>query len=915
MSKQKKLVVIDTYSLLHRAWHAIPPLTTKDGTVVNAVFGFTSILLRLIRELKPDYLLAAFDLAAPTFRHEEFKEYKAQREKQPDELYNQVVLVEQILDALEIPRLSQPGYEADDIIGSIVTHNCAQHKDIKNIIVTGDNDSLQLVNKQTEVYTMKRGINDTITYDVAAVKERYGLEPKQLIELKAIMGDTSDNIPGVKGIGEKGAQTLIQEFGSLDGVYKHLDSPKIKDRLRELLRQQKEQAWQSRKLVTIVTDLPVKVDLKQAAIHQFDRQKVYQIFKQLEFTSLIDKIPRPEAGYASNPTDSEEIKSSVSKIGTHHETYELIKGEAAMKKMAQKLSQQTIFALDTETTGLDPLQDKLLGASFSWKEAEAYFVSLRTDADRKLFVKLFGPILSDKKIHKVGHNLKFDYEVLKCAGVEVGGIIFDSLIAAFLIKPDRGLKLEELAFNHFGLRMQPLAEIAQGKKNNLDVAGVPEETLSWYAAEDADFAWRLYQTLKKELTDLNLAKLNSVIETPLIPILGDMELAGISLDVPLLKKLEKRFDQRLAEISQKIHTLAGREFNIASPLQLKEILFDVLAVDTKGLKKTKTGISTAASELDKLQGRHPIIPWISEYRELAKLQSTYITALPQLLSPVDKRIHTSFNQTVAVTGRLSSNNPNLQNIPIRTEIGREIRQAFIADKGYRLLSADYSQIELRLAAHISGDPVMIKSFNNGEDIHTATAAKINKIPLEQVSKDERRKAKEVNFGVIYGLGSLGLAQRTGISRDEAKEFIAKYFQLYKGVKKYIEETKLEVRDAGYVETLFGRRRYLPEINSTMPQLIAQAERMAVNMPLQGSAADIIKQAMIQLAVELPKISINSRLLLQVHDELVLEVPQADLPKVGKLVKKIMEGVTRLKVPLIVDLKAGHNWAEMKEVSS
>ncbi len=944
MAKEQKLIIIDTFSLLFRAWHAIPPLTIKDGTVVNAAFGFTSILMKLIKDLKPDYILAAFDLAAPTFRHEEFTEYKAQREKQPDAFYHQIELVENILDAFKIPRLSKAGFEADDIIGSIVRISERDHPEIKNIIVTGDLDSLQLVTERTNVYTMKRGISDTILYDVAAVKERYGLEPLQLIEMKAIKGDTSDNIPGVKGIGEKGAQNLIQEYKTLDGVYQHINDGKIKERLRQLLLDQKQQALQSRMLVTIVTDIPLKIDWAQAAIHEFDRQQVYTIFKKLEFHSLIDKIPEAAAaitplaepaktktaikdsaqtkpltaGYMQATEDDKPSQPTQpqSKVGSHKETYTLIKGETAMKQLVQKLQKQKAFALDTETTGLDPQTDKLLGASFSWKEAEGYFVSLRSDKDRELFVKLFTPVLSDPKIEKVGHNIKFDYEILKTSGVEVKGITFDTMIAAFLLKPDRGLKLEELAFNYFGVRMQPLSEIAfptaEGSKKDLDILAVPEETLSWYASEDADFSWRLYLAIKKELIEANLQKLNSTIEAPLLPVLGDMELAGISVDVAFLKKMAKVFDKNIATVTKKIHKLAGREFNISSPLQLKEILFDDLKIDIKGLKKTKTGISTAASELDKLEGRHPIIPFISEYRELTKLQSTYITALPKMVSKVDHRIHTSFNQTIAATGRLSSINPNLQNIPIRTEIGRAIRQAFIADKGYTLVSADYSQIELRLVAHISEDPVMVKSFKAGEDIHAATAAKINKIPLEQVTKDERRKAKEVNFGVIYGLGSLGLAQRTGITRDEAKEFILKYFDLYKGVKKYIDETKLEVRDTGYVETLFGRRRFLPEINSTMPQLVAQAERMAVNTPLQGSAADIIKLAMIQLAEELPKVSAKSRMLLQVHDELVFEVPDKDVTKVAKLVKSVMEGVTKLKVPLVVDVKTGMNWSEMEE---
>jgi len=908
MSKEKKLVIIDTYSLLHRAWHAIPPLTTSKGKVINAAYGFTSILLKLIKELKPDYLAAAFDLAAPTFRHVEFAAYKAQREKQPDALYEQVVDVERILDAFKIPRLSKSGFEADDIIGTIVKHNEKNHPEIKNIIVTGDLDALQLVSKHTSVFTLKKGINDTIIYDRAAVVQRYGLKPEQLIDMKALKGDASDNIPGVKGIGEKGAVDLIKEFGTLEKLYSKIDRADIKERMKTLLQEQKKQALQSKRLVTIVTDVPVHFDLEKSAHNVYNREEVYQIFKELEFSSLLNKIPEPNLFSAVSQESA--IKRSQAKYADH---YHHVADEQAMKKLAKLLTEQKIFALDTESTGLDTLTAEILGASFSWQAHEGYFVSLRTPTERKVFVQIFKPLLENPAIQKTGHNLKFDYQILKKIGLTLKGIVFDSLIAAFLVNPNRGLKLDHLTMAYFNRRLVSLEDIAEGKGKDLNILKIPEADLSWYAAEDADYAWQLYLALKPELQTAGQERLFNNIEIPLIPVLAEMELAGVSLDQSILNRMAKQFDQRIKKLTAKIYQQAGREFNIASPLQLKEILFEHLQIGTKGIKKTKTGISTASAELDKMMNLHPIIPLISQYRELTKLQSTYITALPKLISRTDNRLHTSFNQTVTATGRLSSSNPNLQNIPIRTEEGRAIRQAFVAKKGHLLLSADYSQIELRLAAHMSADPVMCKSFKKGEDIHRATAAAINKIPLDQVSYDQRRQAKEINFGVIYGLGSIGLAQRTGLTRDEAKDFIAKYFSVYKKLKEYIAGTKELVSQQGYVETLFGRRRYLPEIHSNMPQLVAQAERMAVNMPLQGTAADIMKIAMIRLANSLPKVSPDSTMLLQVHDELVLEVPKKDLAKVTAETKKIMEQVIKLSVPLIADVKAGPNWGSMEPV--
>ncbi len=901
--KQKKLVVIDSNALLHRAWHAIPPLSTKDGLMVNAVYGFTSLLLRIIKEVQPDYLLAAFDLAGKTFRHEEYAEYKAQRVKQADEFYNQIPLSKEVLQAFNIPVITKTGFEADDVIGTIAHDTYQEHKNIKTIIITSDLDALQLVNERVEVLTLRRGFNDTFVYDVAAVKERYGLEPKQLIDLKAIKGDASDNIKGVKGIGEKGAQDLIQEFVTLENLYKNIDKATIKPRLKELLQQYKKEAFESQRLVTIITDVPLTWTLDQAKFSDFDPEQVYNIFQKFEFRTLLDKIPHHQA-----------VISMPDKISNKSDgNYTLINDQKTWNAFFAELKKQKLFAIDSETSSLDHEAD-ILGLSFSWASKNGYFLNLKNTELKKIALPLLKPILENKNIGKIGHNIKYDYKVLKRLGINMEGIIFDTLLATYLINPDSGLRLEELAFSYLGykkLKLLDLLDEVPKKKKDIAVDLIPLDRLSWYACEDADITFRLYhKILPLSQTNKNYELLQR-IEIPLIPVLADMEMNGILLDVPFLKKMEIKFDAEIKKISQKIFKLAGREFNISSPLQLKSILFEDLKISPLGIKKTKTGLSTAAQELDKMYDAHPIIPLIIEYRELTKLQSTYISTLPVIADKKTHRVHTSFNQTIAATGRLSSTDPNLQNIPIRTELGRAIRKAFVAPKGYTLLAADYSQIELRLAAAISKDPIMMASFQNGEDIHARTAAEIHKIPLAEVTKEIRRTAKEVNFGVLYGLGSLGLAQRTGLNRTEAKEFIEKYFTIYKKIKDYIEDTKDFAHKYGYAQTLFGRRRYLPDIHSSMPMMRAAAERMAINMPLQGTAADLMKLAMIAIHKELATISPQSKLMLQVHDEIVLEVPEADKHKVAKFIKKTMENIFTLAVPLVVDLEEGKNWGDLE----
>lgn len=902
--KTKKLVIIDSHALLHRAWHAVPPLKTKDGTMVNAVFGYTSLLLNIIKEIKPDYLVASFDVAGGTFRHEEYEDYKATRVKQADEFYDQIPLAYEILEAFNIPILTKKGYEADDIIGTVAATTYKKYKDVETIIVTGDLDTLQLVNDRTKVMTLKRGFNDTIIYDKAAVVERYGLQPEQLIDMKAIMGDSSDNIKGVAGIGAKGATDLIKEFGTLDNVYKNLDKIS-KERTKKLLSEQKKQAFQSQELVTIVQDMPLKWKLSEAELADFDPEAVYEIFQEFEFSSLLNRIPYKEANQTSN--------QAFSKKGYD---YQLIDSRPDLAKFIKELKKQKLICLDTETSGLDVLTEKILGISFAWTKQHGYFINLRNkDLYQEALDKL-KPILEDASIKKIGHNLKFDYKVLKVLDIELQGLEFDTLVAAYLINPNRGLKLEELAFSYLGYKKLKLIDLFEEKPKNkkaLEVASIALDKLAWYGVEDVDITLRLYKKLLPLIKDNKNFELLQSIEMPLIPVLADMELNGISLDTDFLKIMSKEFKANIKKLTGKIYKLAGREFNIASPKQLKEILFEELEIPATGIKKTKTGLSTAASELDKLKNTHEIIPLIIEYRELAKLQSTYITALPELVNKNTKRVHTSFNQTVTTTGRLSSSDPNLQNIPIRTALGREIRKAFVAPRNHVLLSADYSQIELRLAASISKDPKMVASFKKGEDIHARTAAEIHKVALKDVTKEIRRTAKEVNFGVLYGLGSLGLAQRTDMNRNEAKEFIDKYFTVYKKINDYIKTTKAFAGRHGFVQTLFGRRRYLPDINSYMPMLKAAAERMAINMPLQGTAADLMKLAMIKIAETLPKIEPKAKIVLQVHDELVLEVPKASVKQVAKFIKTTMENVHKLSVPLIVDIEVGRTWGNLEKL--
>ncbi|MBU1178215.1 DNA polymerase I [Patescibacteria group bacterium] len=941
---KRKLVLIDGNALIHRAFHAVPPLTTQKGELVNAAFGFTSVLLKAIKDLNPTHIAVAFDKKAPTFRHKLYKEYKATRKKAPDELYQQIPLVHQIVETFNIPVFELKGYEADDIIGTL-----SKKVGIDNVIVTGDMDALQLVDDDTSVYTLRKGVQDTVIYNEAGVKERYELTPEQLIDYKGLRGDASDNIPGVPGIGEKSATILLKEFGSLENLYGKLEAADWELGIEGLrgakgvvqkLKDNKEQAILSKKLGTIVTNVPLDFDLTKCELKDFDRGKMVKLFQELGFKSLLARLPE------SKPIEQKE-QIGLFALGEAKEEasqktdakYILVDDQPKLADFARKLASVREFAFDTETTSKNAMEAELLGASFSWQEGEAYFVT--TEMMNSPLAKKIRVVLTDGKIKKTAHNAKYDYIVLRNFGIEVAGIDFDTMIASYLLNTgSRRHNLDDLAFAEFGYETMKYEELSGGKNKSVQsLADVDQDKFCFYACEDADFTWRLKKLFAKELAkNKKIASLFHDMEMPLVLVLAQMEMHGIKIDVAVLKKLSQSVSKKVEGLTAKIYEKADtKAFNINSTQQLSKILFAQLKISAEGVKKTTTGYSTAAPELAKIKGKHKIVPLIEQYRELVKLKNTYLDALPKLVNAKTGRVHTSFNQTVTATGRLSSSDPNLQNIPVRTQVGRQIRQAFVAESslpageaGWTLLSVDYSQIDLRVVAHIAQDKNLLAAFAQDQDIHAATAAIIFKKDIGAIDKSERRMAKTVNFGVLYGMGAFGLAQRLDISRAEAKKFIDNYFASFPALQKYIDETIKFAREKGYVETLLGRRRYLPELTGKGPQ-VAAAERMAINMPVQGTSADIIKVAMIEVAKDLAMTQIGTdlnpaslrdrrintdtqnevRMLLQVHDELVFEVKHDKVEEVAQEVKKIMEGAYELDVALKVDLQVGDNWGELR----
>ena len=916
---KERIIIIDGNAIIHRSFHALPTtLQTKDGKITNAAYGFASFFIKALSELKPTHAVLTLDKKAPTFRHQMYEQYKATRVKAPQELYDQIPMVKDIAQAFSLPIFELDGFEADDLIGTIAKNINEKNPKTEVIIITGDADTLQLVNKQTKVYSMSRGLADSVLYDEEKIIERYGIKANQLIDLKALKGDPSDNIPGVTGIGEKTAVELLKNFSTLDNIYQNIGDSKIKERTKELLSKNKDMAYLSRELGTINVSAPIIFKLEDTQIKQFDKNLINDTFSRLEFKSLLARVLN--LNFIKKDPDNDIDKFSRNK---NNFNYQLINDEKKFQNFLKKTKEQKSIAIDTETNSLDSLSAKLLGISFCFKANEAYFIDLRNQSNQ---ADLFGSqknnhnwlekikvIIEDESIEKIGHNIKYDLQVLENYNINIKGKIFDTMIASYLLNPEnRQHNLDSLSFAELNWEKISSTELLGDKKNKFE--DVDPEKLSLYSCEDVDCTFKLKEILEKKLKKEKLLELFNTMEIPLIKVLSEMERNGIMLDIGFLKKLGDKITKEINNLTKKIHDLANTKFNINSTKQLKEVLYEKLNISPTGIKKTKTGFSTAGDELEKIKHLHPIIELIQEYRELKKLSSTYVESLPQLISPLDKRIHTSFNQTITATGRLSSSDPNLQNIPTRTELGNKIRQAFTASPGKNLLSLDYSQIELRIMAHLSEDKNLISAFQNKLDIHKSTAANINKIKLEEVSYQLRQQAKAINFGILYGQGPHGLSQNAGIPYQQAREFINQYFLSYPQVKEFIDKTISMASKQGHTSTMFGRIRPIPEINSSEIMKKKAAERMAINSPIQGSAADIIKMAMIKISSEI-KNQTDIKMLLQVHDELIFEVDNDKINYYYQKIKEIMENVVELKVPLLIEARSGKNWGEMENIKN
>lgn len=939
MNQDKRLFLLDAYALIFRGYYAFikNPRINSKGFNTSAIMGFMNSLFDVIKREQPTHLAVVFDVGQATVRTVDYEAYKANRDETPEAIREGVPYIQEILRALCIPVLYAEGYEADDVIGTLAKK--AEKEGFTTYMVTPDKDFGQLVTEHIKIYRPAANGKGVEIWGVEEVKEKFGVDdPIQVIDYLGMMGDTVDNIPGLPGVGAKTASKYIKEFGSLEGLYENLD--KLKGKTKEKIEQNKELGILSKKLATILLDAPVEFDEEELTVCAPNLQKVTELFDELEFRRMLETVYRiygldasgiiqeaqaelsnASASATENAQQSlfdfssdEEILPTQSIYQTIENTphfYQLIETPKAREMLIQKLNQLASFTFDTETTGLDALEAELVGISFSWEKGKGYYIPFPDDFEAaKNIIQEFKSALENENIVKIGQNLKYDIKVLHKYGVAVKGQNFDTMIAHYLINPDMRHNMEVLSETY--LRYQPISiEKLIGKKgkNQKNFREVDQLQQTEYAVEDADVTQQLKELFEPELQKTNTYNLFRNLEMPLMQVLAEMELEGINLDIPFLNELSIRHDAKIRELEQQIYQDAGVEFNLNSPKQLGEVLFEKLQLDPKA-KKTKTGqYATGEEVLSKLKDQHPIISDILEYRQLQKLKSTYIDALPVLVNQKTKRLHTTFAQTVAATGRLSSVNPNLQNIPIRSEEGQLIRKAFIArDQNHQIISADYSQIELRLIAQMSQDPIMVEAFRNGEDIHASTAAKVFNVPLEEVTREQRSHAKTVNFGIIYGVSSFGLSEQTGLSRSEAKKLIDAYYETYPTLKKYIENQIEIARKQGYVETIMGRRRYLKDINSSNAVVRSHAERNAVNAPIQGSAADIVKMAMIQIQKELKK-NFETKMLLQVHDELIFDAPKSEVSEVSEMIKNIMESVMQKEVPLVAEVGVGDNWLE------
>lgn len=919
-----KLFLLDAYALIYRSYYAFikSPRVNSKGLNTSAIFGFVNTLEEVLKKENPTHIAVAFDPAGPTFRHEAYEHYKAQRLETPEDIKLAVPIIKQILEAYNIKIVEVPMYEADDVIGTIAKK--AEKEDIDVYMMTPDKDYGQLTSDRIFMYKPKFAGNGFDVLDDKAVMEKYNLaSPLLMIDLLGLMGDSSDNIPGCPGVGAKTAEKLITEFGTIENILENTSN--IKGTLKDKLENNKEQILFSKFLATIKIDVPIEFVKEEFERKNIDEEKIEHLFEELEFRTLINRVLKRETKFVPKKEEAqgflfeefvdnvpeEKIYSTLTELKDTNYSYHLIDNKEDIIKLKDKLLGKDFCSFDTETTSVDPIDAELVGMSFSIEEGEAYYVPISSDFDKaKSQVEIFKEILENENILKIGQNIKYDIIVLKKYGIEVKGKLFDTMIAHYLINPELRHNMDYMAETYLNYKTIHIDELIGSRgKNQLNMRDLSPKDICNYACEDADVTLKLKNILEKEIEKNNVSHLLYNIEFPLVYVLADMEYNGVRLDTKALKESSENLTKEMLGIEAEIFELAGVEFNINSTKQVGEILFDKLKVIDKP-KKTKTGQYTTSEEvLESLKDTHPIIGKILEYRSLKKLLSTYIDALPLLINKRDNKIHTSYNQTVTATGRLSSSNPNLQNIPIRDGHGKDIRKAFIADPECTFFSADYSQIELRIMAHLSQDTNMIDAFNSGEDIHASTAAKIYKIPLKEVTSDMRRKAKTANFGIIYGISVFGLAERLSISRGEAKELIDGYFETYPKVKEYMDNIIKSAKEQGYVETILGRKRYLPDITSRNATVRGYAERNAINAPIQGSAADIIKIAMNKIFERFRNENIGSKMILQVHDELNFNTFNNELSHVEQIVIEEMEKAYKLIVPLKADSGRGNNWLE------
>ncbi len=922
------LVLLDGHSLAYRAFHALPPdLRTSRGELTNATYGFASMLLTVLRDFSPDYMAVSFDVGR-TFRHDLFEAYKANRPETPENFHHQVERIKALVDAFHIPVVVMEGYEADDVIGTLARQ--AEEQGLDVLIVTGDTDTFQLVSPHVRVMTSGRRFSDIIIYDEERIRQRYGLSPRQLVDYKALVGDKSDNIPGVPGVGQKTATRLLQAYGSLEGIYEHLEEIRP-ERVRKALAEHRDTVFLARDLVRIRTELPLPLNLEMCRRREYDRERVLTLFRELEFRSLLNRLPEAKVRGRERLTAERAVQPPLLPVEVEGPpTAEgeplVVTDDEGLGRLTEALASARRITFDVETDSVDPHRARLVGLALAWgtTASEAAYIPLGHSMGDQLewehVRKALAPHFSRDDVLYVAHNAKYDLTVLARHGLEVKGRLADTLIMAWLINPGRRrLGLKELAFTEFGEEMTEITDLIGKGKGQITMDLVAIDEVARYAAADVTVTARLYDHFLPMLRERGAEHLFWQVEMPLVPVIMAMERRGVLIDTDFLHRLSVQLSEQLRKLEEEIYALVGYRFNVNSPQQLSDVLFGTLGLPATGLRKSKSGhYTTAASALERLRGKHPVVDLVLEQRQLQKLLSTYINTLPRMVNPETGRIHADFNQAGAETGRIASNSPNLQNIPIRTELGRLIRKAFIAPPGHVLLAADYSQVELRILAHISGDPTLIRAFEEGMDVHAHTASLVYGVPMDQVTPQMRRVAKMTNFAISYGVTGYGLAERTEMDRETANAFIEQYFRTYPKVKEYIERVKQEVREKGYVETLLGRRRYFPELlpGSGVSRPMRQAaERAAINHPIQGTAADIIKIAMVRLYDRLQEAGLRAGMILQVHDELVLEVPEEEVGRVIPIVREAMEKAYTLVVPLKVDIEIGPNWYEMEKITS